>query len=173
VAKGSQTETFAALRLGIDSWRWKGVPIYIRAGKCLPVTCTEMVVRMHRPPSIFQGPEPAWNYYRVRINPDTTIASGVNITAVDDDSLMQTEMIASHYPHKGEVEPYERVLGEAMSGDTTHFAREDFVEEAWRIVAPVLKAPPSVLEYDPMSWGPAAGSELSPPGGWQNPIVKG
>jgi glucose-6-phosphate 1-dehydrogenase len=173
VAKGSQTETFAALRLGVDSWRWKGVPIYLRAGKCLPVTCTEIVVRMQHPPSMFQGQELARNYYRLRINPDVTIANGVNVPAVDDDSLMLVEMLASHQPHKGEIEAYERVLGEAMDGDTTHFAREDFVEEAWRIVEPVLSAPSPVLEYNPNSWGPREASELSPPGGWQNPVVKG
>jgi glucose-6-phosphate 1-dehydrogenase len=174
VAAGSQMETFAAVRLAINSWRWKGVPVYIRAGKCLPVTCTEVVVRMRRPPTMFEGPELARNYWRIRISPEITVATGMNVPAESDGSPTQIEMIASHQPQKGEVEPYERVLGDAMAGDATLFAREDFVEEAWRIVDPVLRAPPPVQAYEPGSWGPELASErLSPPGGWQNPVVKG
>jgi glucose-6-phosphate 1-dehydrogenase len=174
VDAGSQTETFAALRLAINSWRWKGVPVYIRAGKSLPVTCTEIVVRLRRPPSMFEGPELARNYYRLRIAPDITIATGVNVPAVNDDSPTPIEMVASHQPQKGEMEAYERVLGDAMAGDASLFAREDFVEEAWRIVDPILRAPAPVQEYEPKSWGPELANErLSPPGGWQNPVVKG
>jgi glucose-6-phosphate 1-dehydrogenase len=148
------------------------VPIYIRAGKCMPVTCTEVVVRMRRPPTMFKGSELARNYFRLRIHPDVTIASGVNVPAASDDSPMGIEMVASHEPRKGEVEAYERVLGEAMSGDATHFAREDFVEEAWRIVGPALSAPSPVVEYEPKMWG-VESERLTPPGGWQNPVLKG
>jgi len=173
VAPTSQVETFAAIRLFIDSWRWKGVPIYLRTGKSLPVTCTEVVVRMRRPPSVFEGELPR-NYTRLRIAPEITIANGVNVPSLIDDSPTQIEMVASHLPMKGEMEAYERVLGDAMAGDASLFARQDFVEEAWRIVQPVLDAPPPVEEYEVGTWGPAAVNErLSPPGGgWQNPVVK-
>jgi glucose-6-phosphate 1-dehydrogenase len=174
VASGSQTETFAALRLDIDSWRWKGVPIYIRAGKSLPVTCTEIVVRLRRPPSMFEGADIMRNYFRLRIAPDITIANGLNVPELVGDGATQIEMVASHQPDKDDMEAYERVLGDAMAGDATLFAREDFVEQAWRIVDPVLRAATPVHEYEPGSWGPELANErVSPPGGWQNPIVKG
>jgi glucose-6-phosphate 1-dehydrogenase len=174
VAAGSPTETFAALKLQIDSWRWKGVPIYIRAGKCLPVTCTEILIRMRRPPTMFEGVDIARNYFRVRIAPDITIASGMNAPAQNEDTAIQIEMVATHQPGKDDVEAYERVLGDAMAGDATLFAREDFVEQAWRIVDPVLKAGTPVHQYEPGTWGPEMASErVMPPGGWQNPIVKG
>src|SRR5262249_45544050 len=98
VAAASQTETFAALRLEIDSWRWKNGPIYIRAGKNLPVTCTEIVVRLRRPPSMFEGADIQRNYYRIRISPEATIATGVNVPAVNSDDAVQVEMVASHQP---------------------------------------------------------------------------
>jgi glucose-6-phosphate 1-dehydrogenase len=174
VASGSQTETFAALRLSIDSWRWKGVPVYIRAGKQLPVTCTEIVMRMRRPPTMFDGIELERNYVRMRISPDITIATGLNVPTETNASATQVEMVASHQPQKGEMEAYERVLGDAMDGDATLFAREDFVEEAWRIVDPLLRAATPIHEYDPGTWGPELSNErVSPPGGWQNPLVKG
>ena len=174
VVPGSQVETFASLKLEIDSWRWKGVPIYIRAGKNLPVTCTEIVVRLRRPPTMFEGVELARNYFRIRIAPDISIANGVNVPAQNDDSAEQIEMVATHNPNRDDMEAYERVLGDAMAGDATLFAREDFVEEAWRIVDPVLRAGTPIHEYEPQSWGPEMANErLSPPGGWQNPKVKG
>jgi glucose-6-phosphate 1-dehydrogenase len=174
VASDSQVETFAALRLAIDSWRWKGVPVYIRAGKSLAVTCTEIVVRMRRPPTMFEGIELARNYCRLRIHPDITIATAMNVPAQDSDSAIQVELVATHQPQKGEMEAYERVLGDAIAGDATLFAREDFVEEAWRIVDPLFRATTPVHEYEPKTWGPALANErVSPPGGWQNPIVKG
>jgi glucose-6-phosphate 1-dehydrogenase len=172
VSPTSQVETFAAVRLFIDSWRWKGVPVYLRTGKSLPVTCTEVVVRMRRPPSVFEGELPR-NYTRLRIAPEITIATGVNVPDLNDDSPTQIEMLASHQPMKGEMEAYERVLGDAMAGDASLFARQDFVEEAWRIVQPVLDEPPPVEEYAPGTWGPASVNvRLAPPGGWQNPVVK-
>jgi glucose-6-phosphate 1-dehydrogenase len=171
VAPASTVETFAAVQLFIDSWRWKGVPIYLRTGKSLPVTCTELVLRMRRPPSMFEGAELARNYTRIRIAPEVTLATGLNVPALNDDSPTQIEMIASHQPQKGEMEAYERVLGDAIAGDASLFARQDFVEEAWRIVQPVLDEPPPVQEYEPGTWGPV-NERLSPPGGWQNPVVK-
>jgi len=175
VAPDSHVETFAALQLEIDSWRWQGVPFYIRAGKCLPVTCTEIVVRLRQPPTMYQGFELAPNYVRLRISPEITIAIGTNVMAPGEETAAQSvEIIASRHPRADEMDAYERVLGDAMAGDATLFAREDHVEEAWRIVDPVLKAGTPVYEYEPNTWGPREVDEtVSPLGGWQHPIVTG
>jgi glucose-6-phosphate 1-dehydrogenase len=175
VAPDSQVETFAALQLEIDSWRWKGVPFYIRAGKCLPVTCAEIIVRFRQPPTMYTDFNLRANYFRFRISPDVTLAFGMNAIAPGEDTLTQTdELIVSRHPCAEEMDAYERVLGDAMAGDATLFAREDYVEEAWRIVDPVLKEGTSIYEYDPMTWGPGEfDPKVSPPGGWQNPIVTG
>jgi glucose-6-phosphate 1-dehydrogenase len=173
VAPDSKVETFAALRLEIDSWRWQGVPFYIRAGKCLPVTCAEVVVRLRLPPTMFQGFDLEPNYCRFRISPDVTIAIGANVSAPGEDTRSETaEMLGTRRPRAGEMDAYERVLGDAMQGDATLFAREDYVEEAWRIVDPVLKDDTPVYEYEPGTWGPKeVDSSVTPPGGWQNPTV--
>jgi glucose-6-phosphate 1-dehydrogenase len=175
VAPDSHVETFAVLQLEIDSWRWQGVPIYIRAGKCLPVTCSEIVVRLRRPPTMYQNFNLAPNHVRFQISPEITIAFGTNVMAPEEETTAQsTEIIASRHPRAGEMDAYERVLGDAMAGDATLFAREDYVEEAWRIVDPVLKAVTPVYEYEPNTWGPREVDEtVSPLGGWQNPIVTG
>ena len=174
VAPSSTVETFAALRLRIDSWRWQGVPFYIRAGKCLPVTCTEVVVRLRQPPTMYHGFALKPNYCRFRISPDVTIAIGANVVAPETETESQiAEMLGTRLPHAAEMDAYERVLGDAVHGDATLFAREDYVEEAWRIVDPVLKAGTPVYEYEPGTWGPKeVDSRISPPGGWQNPVVK-
>jgi glucose-6-phosphate 1-dehydrogenase len=175
VAPDSQVETFASLQLEIDSWRWQGVPFYIRAGKCLPVTCTEIVVRLRQPPTMYQSFNLAPNYVRLRISPEITIAFGTNVMAPGEETVAQAaEIIASRHPRADEMDAYERVLGDAMAGDATLFAREDYVEEAWRIVDPVLKAGTLVYEYEPNTWGPREVDEtVSPLGGWQHPIVTG
>jgi glucose-6-phosphate 1-dehydrogenase len=175
VAADSQVETFAALRLEIDSWRWKGVPIYIRAGKCLPVTCTEVIVRLRQPPTMYQGFNLEPNYVRFRISPDIAIAFGANVMGPGDETdSASVEIVASRHPGADERDAYERVLGDAMAGDATLFAREDSVEEAWRIVDPVLKDATPVGEYEPNSWGPSEVEQrVSPAGGWQNPLVTG
>ena len=174
VAPDSTVETFVALRLQIDSWRWQGVPFYIRAGKCLPVTCTEVVVRLRRPPAMFQGFDLESNYCRLRISPDITFAIGANVIAPGQETHSQiAEMLGTHLPRADDMDAYERVLGDAMHGDATLFAREDYVEEAWRIVDPLLKDVSPVYEYEPSTWGPKeVGSIVSPPGGWQNPTLK-
>ena len=175
VAADSKVETFAALQLNVDSWRWQGVPFYIRAGKSLPVTCTEIVVRLRRPPTVFPTCTPARNYFRFRISPDVTGAFG--LTVMDPEEKMigeQVELLASRHPGAEEMDAYERVLGDAMAGDATLFAREDYVEEAWRIVDPVLKAGTAVYEYEPGTWGPSeVDQRVVPPGGWENPTVEG
>ena len=173
VASDSKVETFAALRLEVDSWRWKGVPFYIRAGKNLPVTCTEGLGRFRKPPSVIKESALSRNYLRFRISPEMTIAIGTTVMAPGDVMKGETvEMVASRHPRPGEMEAYERVLGDAMAGDRTLFAREDYVEEAWRIVDPVLKAGTPVYEYEPGTWGPSeVEQKVAPPGGWQNPTV--
>ena len=175
VAANSQVETFAALRLDVHSWRWQGVPFYIRAGKSLPVTCTEIVVRLRRPPTVFPTCTPARNYFRFRISPE--VMDAIGLTTMDPEEKMigqSVELLATHHPGTGEMDAYERVLGDAMAGDATLFAREDYVEEAWRIVDPVVKAKAQVHEYEPNTWGPAhVDKSIVPPGGWQDPIVAG
>ena len=173
VKPDSKVETFAALKLEVDSWRWRGVPFYIRAGKLLPVTCTEMVVRLRQPPTMYQGFDVKSNYVRLRISPDITIALGLNIMAPLTESAGElTEILGVTHPPAAEMDAYERVLSDAMAGDATLFAREDYVEEAWRIVDPALKAGTPVYEYEPNTWGPAQIAEkVTPPDGWQNPVV--
>jgi glucose-6-phosphate 1-dehydrogenase len=174
VAPDSLVETFAAVQLEIDSWRWRGVPFYIRAGKCLPVTCAEILIRFRRPPTMYQGFNLAPNHFRFRISPEITTAFGVNRVAPGEDTVSETtELIVSRHPRADEMDAYERVLGDAMAGDATLFAREDYVEEAWRIVDPVLKASTPLYEYEPNTWGPTeVDRTVSPPGGWQNPVVE-
>jgi glucose-6-phosphate 1-dehydrogenase len=173
VAPNSKVETFAALRLEIDSWRWQGVPFYIRAGKCLPVTCTEVIVRLRQPPTMFHDFDLNSNYCRFRISPDVTIAMGANVIAAGEETRSQTaEMVGTRHPRADEMDAYERVLGDAMQGDATLFAREDYVEEAWRIVDPVLKDDTTVCGYEPGTWGPReVDSRVAPPGGWQTPTL--
>jgi glucose-6-phosphate 1-dehydrogenase len=141
VAPNSQVETYAALKLEIDSWRWRGVPFYIRAGKCLPVTITEVVVRLRRPPTMFQNRDLQSNHFRFRISPDNSIAFGLNFATPGEEAVgVSTEITGCRQPVPDDMGAYERVLGDAMAGDAALFAREDYVEEAWRIVDPALKA---------------------------------
>jgi len=172
VAKDSQVETYAAMRLRINSWRWSGVPFVIRAGKCLPVTCTEVVVRLRRPPRLFPDCATAANYMRFRISPDVQGAFGITVMDAEDRMVgQQVEMLAHRSPAAEEVDAYERVLTDAMAGDATLFAREDYVEEAWRIVDPVLKAGTPVFAYESGTWGPAEASAVTPSGGWADPVA--
>lgn len=173
VASDSTVETFAAMQLSVNSWRWQDVPFYIRAGKSLPVTCTEIVIRLRRPPIVFPTCVPVQNYFRFRISP--TITGAFGLTVMDPEEKMigqQVELLASRHPGAEEMNAYERLFGEAMAGDATSFAREDYIEEAWRIVDSALKADTPVYEYEPGTWGPReVDQKVSPPGGWQNPIV--
>jgi glucose-6-phosphate 1-dehydrogenase len=173
VAPGSRTETFAALKLEVNSWRWQGVPFYIRAGKQMPVTCTEILVRLRRPPDVYSQVTLEQNHIRMRISPDVAIAMGMMVLTPDKEIVGQPiEMVANHHPEANEMDAYERVLGEAIAGDATLFAREDYVEEAWRIVDPVLRADTPVYEYDPGAWGPTEASQLIlPRGGWHAPVL--
>ena len=173
VRSDSKVETFAALRLEIDSWRWKSVPFYIRAGKNLPVTCTEVLARFRKPPTVIKESALSQNHLRFRISPEMTIAIGTTVMAPGETLKGEdVEMVASRLPRPDEMEAYERVLGDAMAGDATLFARQDYVEEAWRIVDPVLKAGTPIYEYEKGGWGPSEVEQrVSPPGGWHNPIT--
>jgi glucose-6-phosphate 1-dehydrogenase len=173
VEPDSRVETFAAVRLSIESWRWSGVPFYIRAGKRMPVTATEVVVDLHTPPAnVFGDLTPARpNYLRFRLGPDVAIALGAH--AKQPGPAMQgrdVELFVSQ--HQGEeMDAYERLIGDAMIGDAVLFAREDEVEAAWAVVDPVIRAPTSVREYPQGSWGPAEaeGIIIDSPCSWHNP----
>jgi len=161
VAPDSNVETFAALRLDIDSWRWAGVPFYIRTGKCLPVTSTEVVVRLKRPPLVGLAPDAA-NYFRLALSPGLDIALGANIKKPGEAMVGEsTELLVVSHPAGVGMSAYERLLGDALSGDNSLFAREDAVEAAWTIVDPVIGALTPVLTYEPGTWGPPEADRLT------------
>jgi len=173
VKPNSQVETFAAMRLYVNSWRWKGVPFYLRAGKNLPLTCTEVFARFHKPPTLIGESQITSNHLRFRISPDMAIAIGMMVMASGEVLAgRDVEMLASRAPRSDEMDAYERVLTDAMDGDTSLFARQDYVEEAWGIVDPVLRQHTPVYPYEPNTWGPKEVDELlAPPGGWHNPTA--
>ena len=165
VAPNSKVETFVALRADIHSWRWQGVPFFIRAGKCLPVTRTEVVARLRIPPALVEGiPLPA-NHLRFRLSPDFVIALGALIKAGGEKLAGQQVELELARTRAGDLAPYEELLGDALKGDASRFAREDYVEEAWRIMDPVIKASTPLFEYEPGTWGPKEAEALVP-GGW-------
>jgi glucose-6-phosphate 1-dehydrogenase len=175
VAKDSQIETFAALRLHIDTWRWADVPFYIRTGKCLPISATEVTVTLKRPPlAIFDPDEimPA-NYFRLRLSPEVVISEGALVKRGGEQMHGEpVELIARHHSAK-EKSPYDRLLGDAIRGDTSLFTQDACVEAAWRVVDPVLTAAVPVLEYDPGSWGPPASLDIVNDGdSWHDPEVE-
>lgn len=170
VAPNSKVETYAAVRLHIDSWRWEDVPFFIRAGKCLPVTTTEVQVTLKRPPLRRLGPDEA-NYFRFRLSPEVVIANGVQVKRPGEQAITElTELRLVHRPDGEEMDAYERLLSDAMAGDGTLFTRQDAVEAAWAIVQPILGDVTEVHEYQPGSWGPAEAARLTQEvGGWHNP----
>ncbi len=175
VAPGSKTETFAAIRLEVKNWRWEGVPFYVRSGKNLPVTCTEALVRFKRPPATIAGnPDLPQNYMRFRISPDLAIALNVSVAAQESNQPREScELVLSKHEAPGAMEAYERVLTDAMDGDPSLFARQDYVEEAWRIVDPVLKEDTPVSKYAVHTWGPSEQKpNVVPPGGWDDPVLE-
>ena len=170
VAKDSTVETFAAVRLHIDSWRWDGVPFFIRAGKCLPITTTEVMVNLKRPP--LQGvASGGGNYVRLRFSPEVTIAIGAQVKHPGEELVGEpTELKFLHHATSDEMDAYERLLGDAMEGDQTLFAREDAVDRAWEIVEPILGNVTPVQEYAPGTWGPPEVDRLTADvGGWYSP----
>ncbi|HEU5329965.1 MAG TPA: glucose-6-phosphate dehydrogenase [Thermomicrobiales bacterium] len=174
VAPDSRVETFAAVRLHIDNWRWSGVPFYIRAGKNLPVTATEVLVELKSPPAnVFHDPHDAHpNYFRFQLSPHVVVALGARTKRPGEQMRGEAgELVAQHYP-ADELEPYERLLGDAMRGDMTLFTREDTIENAWRIVDPVLDQPTPLYQYDPQTWGPSeADTLIAGDGGWHTPTL--
>jgi len=174
VAPDSTVETYAAFKLEVDSWRWRGVPFYFRAGKNLPVTCTELLIRLRRPPTMYTQYDVKPNHFRFRISPEVVGAFGLNAISPEDPSVsMVRELTVSRHPTEKEMGDYERVLSDAMVGDQTLFAREDYIEEAWRIVDPVLKTGTPLHDYAPKTWGPEAAEQIAPPGGWHDPVING
>jgi glucose-6-phosphate 1-dehydrogenase len=169
VASDSNVETFAALRLRIDSWRWDGVPFFIRAGKRLPLTATEVLVTLKRPPLRRLGPE-APNHLRFRLGPEVVIALGARVKKPGEQMVSEpTELKLLHKEDADEMGAYERLLGDAMAGDPTLFARQDSVEAAWSIVEPILGAATPLRDYRPGSWGPPDAARLTEEvGGWHD-----
>jgi len=172
VAPDSTVETFAAVRLYIDSWRWEGVPFLVRAGKSLAVTATEVVVTLKRPPLTTLAPGEA-NYLRFRLSPEMTIAVGARIKRPGEAFISDpTELRIAHLPSADEMTPYERLLGDAMDGDSMLFARGDGVEAAWTVVEGILGNVEPAVEYDPGSWGPIEANDLAADlGGWRDPVT--
>ncbi len=162
MAKDSQVETFAALRLHIDTWRWAGVPFYIRTGKCLPISATEVTVTLKRPPlDIFEsGADMPANYFRLRLSPEVVISEGALVKRNGEQMRGEPVELIARHRSEAEKSPYERLLGDAIRGDTALFTQDDSVEAAWRVVDPVLTAQTPVLEYDPGTWGPAAANDI-------------
>jgi glucose-6-phosphate 1-dehydrogenase len=175
VSKDSTTETFAAMRLEIDNWRWSGVPFFIRTGKLLPVTQTELRLVFRRPPRLGFGferrPEP--DQLVLKLDPSTGIRLLVEAQRADIREPEQVNLDMEFAEEGGEApEPYEVLLHAAMNGNSTRFTRQDSVEETWRILQPLLDAPPPVHEYKPGSWGPPEADRLvAQYGGWQGPWV--
>jgi glucose-6-phosphate 1-dehydrogenase len=173
VSKDSHMGTYAALRLHIDSWRWDGVPFYVRAGKCLKKTMTEVFVELKNPPQVVFNEKvpPGANYVRFQLSPTVVIAMGARAKAPGEGMLGRpVELSVVDEPaqgSKGRMDAYERLLGEAMAGDATLFARTDVVEAAWAIVDPVIHGPSPMYDYEPGSWGPVEANKLVEGiGGW-------
>jgi glucose-6-phosphate 1-dehydrogenase len=175
VAAESQVETFAALRLHIDTWRWADVPFYIRAGKCLPISATEVRVTLKRPPLAIFGrydPMPA-NYFRLRLSPEVVICAGALVKRNGEDMHGEpVELIARHNTRR-EKSPYERLLGDAVRGERALFTQDDSVEAAWQVVDPILTAGPPVIEYEPGTWGPSAATAIvNGDATWHDPVIE-
>jgi glucose-6-phosphate 1-dehydrogenase len=170
VASDSRVETFAAVQLRIDSWRWEGVPFYIRVGKRLPVTATEVVVTLRRPPQVLFHEAPSANYIRFRLGPEVVIAVGARAKTSGEAMVGEDVELSVCHQDPEEMLPYERLIGDAMTGDATLFAREDSVEAAWAIVDPVLGIATPVYPYEPGTWGPIEADRIMlHHGGWRCP----
>jgi glucose-6-phosphate 1-dehydrogenase len=176
VAKGSDVETFCALRLFIDSWRWQGVPWYLRSGKCLATTAAEVLVELKPPPQrLFDDSMPESgraNYLRFRLSPDTAVALAARVKRAGKEFVGDQRELYLLDEQPEEQTPYERLLGDAMAGDGALFTREDAVEAAWAVVDPVLVSHSPVHSYKPGSWGPKqADALIAADGSWHNPIL--
>ena len=172
VAPDSTVETFAAVKLHVDSWRWADVPFLIRAGKRLPTTATEVLVELHHPPqTVFDTPDESTpNSFRFQLGPAVQLALRARAKLPGEAMAgEEVELLAQHH-HADEMPPYERLLGDAMRGDPTLFAREDGVEAAWKVVEPILGDAVPVHAYEPGTWGPSEADRLIDDGGtWHAP----
>jgi glucose-6-phosphate 1-dehydrogenase len=175
VAAQSQVETFAALRLHIDTWRWADVPFYIRAGKCLPVTATEVRVTLRAPPLDIFDPDnslPA-NYFRLRLSPEVVISTGALVKRNGEEMHGEPVELVARHNTQTEKSPYERLLGDAIRGDRSLFTQDDSVEAAWRVIDPALTMSPPVMEYDQGTWGPAAATSIvDGDDTWHDPTIE-
>jgi glucose-6-phosphate 1-dehydrogenase len=175
VAKDSDVETFCALRLFIDSWRWEGVPWYLRAGKCLPETFAEVLVELKAPPQkLFSDSAPSTgrsNYLRFRLSPHSAIALAARVKRAGKEFVGYQQELFLLEEEPNEPAPYERLLDDAMSGDGALFAREDSIEAAWAAIDTILTQHSKALPYRPGSWGPKTADQLIAPGHWQNSII--
>jgi len=172
VARDSQVETFAAVKLYVDTWRWAGVPFYIRAGKQMPVTTTEVLVQLKRPPqAVFDAvTQRQANYFRFRLSPDVSISLGARAKLPGEAMAGERVEFVVRESFVDEMTPYERLLGDALRGDPMLFVREAGVEAAWRVVDPILGGATPIHEYDPSSWGPIEADRIiAGDGGWHNP----
>ncbi|MEO6601300.1 MAG: glucose-6-phosphate dehydrogenase [Polyangiaceae bacterium] len=172
VAKDSKTETYAALRLFIDSGRWQGVPFYVRTGKNLAVSATEARVRFKpatHPVLDEQSPPPPVSM-RFRLSPGDAVTLSVNVKRPGEEMVGEPAELALSRPASGRMKPYERLLGDALSGDASLYAEREAVEQAWRVFDGALKAPIAVYEYDDGTWGPREADRVGPEGGWDNPV---
>ena len=162
VAPDSKVETYVAFRLDVQTWRWGGVPFYVRTGKCLPVTATEVLVNLKRPPQdMFHEPEDAdSNYLRFRLTPDMSISLVARAKKAGEQMVGEPVELSAMHQDGSERPPYERLIGDAASGDQLLFAREDMVEAAWRIVDPILDANEPPIPYNRGTWGPAAAEAI-------------
>ncbi len=177
VAKDSDVETYCALRLFIDSWRWGGVPWYLRSGKCLPETAAEILVELKPPPQkLFDDAATVGdrsNYLRFRLSPNSAVALAARVKRAGHEFIGDQRELYLTEEEPGERSPYERLLGDAMAGDGALFTREDAVEAAWVAVAPVLENHHPVIAYKQGSWGPQqADALIAADGGWHNPLLK-
>jgi glucose-6-phosphate 1-dehydrogenase len=175
VAPGSQVETFVALKLHIDTWRWADVPFYVRTGKCLPITATQVVVTLKKPPlPLFDSGEVMPNnYFRLRLSPEVVIGTGALVKKSGEEMRGEpVELIARHHT-QSDKSPYERLLGDAVCGDTSLFTHDDTVEAAWGVVDPVLHDPLPVVPYEPGTWGPAEADKIiEGDASWHNPTAE-
>lgn len=170
VAPDSKMETFAAVRLEVDTWRWSGVPFVLRAGKCLPVTATEVLVKLKEPP--LRRHADITNYFRFRLGPDLSLSLGARVKKPGPEMIsMPSELSAVKMDRANDLDAYERLLTDAMRGDPTLFVRQDAVEAAWAIVNPILgEETTPLLEYQPGTWGPPEAARIAADiGGWHDP----
>jgi glucose-6-phosphate 1-dehydrogenase len=174
VARNSKVETYAALRIRMDTWRWAGVPFFIRAGKELPVKCTEVLVRLKNPPQqVFDKPHNgAVNFFRFQLSPDVVISVGARVKQPGETMRGHPVELVAHRDIRTARAPYERLLGDAIEGDSVLFTRDDCVEEAWRVLDPILGNKVPVHKYERGTWGPKqADALIADAGGWNDPVV--